>query len=225
MNLSKETTEILKNFAEINPSLLFQPGNVQKTVSPQKTILVKANLKESFDKEFAMVELSQFISVLSLYDNPVLKFHSEELEISNSDGVARTTLRYGSPSLVQSPPNKEINLPSSEVSFTIKGVAMQTALRQAGVLNLPDIALVGRNGKAYLSAVDASAKQSGNKFEYEVGETNVNYMMVFKIDNLKLLTRDYDVRVSTKGISHFKSKTGDIEYWIAIEQNLSKYGD
>ena len=32
MKLSKETTEILKNFASINPSLVFQAGNVQKTV-------------------------------------------------------------------------------------------------------------------------------------------------------------------------------------------------
>jgi DNA repair exonuclease SbcCD ATPase subunit len=39
MKISKETTEILKNFAAINPSLIFQAGTVQKTVSPQKTVL------------------------------------------------------------------------------------------------------------------------------------------------------------------------------------------
>jgi hypothetical protein len=48
--------------------------------------------------------------------------------------------------------------------------------------------------------------------------------MIFKIDNLKLLPRDYEVRVSAKGLSHFKSKTNDIEYWIAAEQS-SKYGE
>jgi hypothetical protein len=42
--------------------------------------------------------------------------------------------------------------------------------------------------------------------------------MIFKVENLKLLPRDYDVTVSAKGIANFKSKTGDIEYWIATEQ-------
>jgi hypothetical protein len=49
--------------------------------------------------------------------------------------------------------------------------------------------------------------------------------MVFKIENLKILNRDYEVRVSAKGISHFKSSKGDVEYWIATEQGASKYGD
>jgi hypothetical protein len=37
---------------------------------------------------------------------------------------------------------------------------------------------------------------------------------VFAIENLKLLPRDYEVSV-TNGMAHFKSKTGDIEYWVA----------
>ena len=50
MKLSKETTEILKNFAAINPSLIFIPGTVQKTMSPQKTVMAKANVAETFSK-------------------------------------------------------------------------------------------------------------------------------------------------------------------------------
>ena len=32
------------------------------------------------------------------------------------------------------------------------------------------------------------------------------------------LQRDYDVTISVRGIANFKSKTGDVEYWIATEQ-------
>jgi hypothetical protein len=92
MKLSKETTEILKNFATINPSLIFQPGTVQKTVSPQKTVLAKANVSENFDKEFAIYDLSQFISTVSMFEDPELKLGSDSVVISN--GKARTTLRY-----------------------------------------------------------------------------------------------------------------------------------
>jgi hypothetical protein len=222
MKLSKETTEILKNFAAINPSLLFQAGTVQRTVSPQKTVLAKAIIGESFDKEFAIVDLSQFISTVSMFEDPDVNLGSDSVTISN--GKAKSVLRYGSASLIQTPPNKEINLPSEEISFTLEAAALQSALRAAGVLGLPELALVGKSGKALLVALD-SRNDGSNTFEYEVGEAKVNYRMVFKIENLKILNRDYEVRVSAKGISHFKSKTGDVEYWIATEQGASKYGD
>ena len=37
------------------------------------------------------------------------------------------------------------------------------------------------------------------------------------IENLKLLSGDYDVEVSTKGISRFKNVNKNIEYYIALE--------
>lgn len=221
MKLSKETTEILKNFAAINPSLIFQAGQVQKTVSPQKTVLAKANVSENFDKEFAIYDLSQFISTISMFDDPELKLGDESVVISN--GRAKTTLRYAKSDLIQSPPSKEINLPSTEISFTLEDTALQSALRAAGVLSLPELALVGRSGKAYLAAID-SRNDASNSFEYEVGEAKANYKMIFKIENLKILNRSYNVRVSAKGIAHFASTTGDVEYWIATEQS-SKYGE
>ena len=221
MKLSKETMEIMKNFAAINPSLVFRAGNVQKTVSPQKTVLAKANFTESFDKEFAIYDLSQFISTISMFENPELNFGEESVTVSN--GKAKTNLRYANASLIQSPPNKEINLPSAEISFTIEATAMKFVLRAAGVQGVPDIALIGRNGKAYLAALDTSNAGS-NVSEYEVGDATANYRMVFKLENLKILDRSYEVRVSAAGISHFKSTTGDVEYWIATEQS-SKYGE
>jgi hypothetical protein len=221
MKLSKETTEILKNFAAINPSLVFQAGSIQKTVSPQKTVLAKANITESFDKEFAIYDLTQFISTVSMFEDPDLKLGDDSLVITN--GKAKTTLRYAKSDLIQSPPSKEINLPSTEISFTLEAAALQSALRAAGVLGLPELALIGRGKKAYLAAID-SRNEGTNSFEYEVGESSNNYRMIFKIENLKILNRDYEVRVSAKGIAHFASKANDVEYWIATEQS-SKYGD
>ena len=222
MKLSKETTEILKNFAAINPSLVFQSGSIQRTVSPQKTVLAKAKLIENFDKDFAIVDLSQFISTVSMFEDPDLKLSDDSVVISN--GKAKSVLRFGNPNLIQTPPNKEISLPSEEISFTLEANALKSALRAAGVLALPEIALVGRAGKAYLAALD-SRNDGSNTFEYEVGEAKANYRMVFKIENLKILDRDYEVRVSAKGISHFKSTADDVEYWIATEQTASKYGE
>ena len=222
MKLSKETTEILKNFATINPSLIFNAGNVLKTVSPQKTVLARANVSESFDKEFAIFDLSQFISTVSLFEDPDISIGDEAATITNGKGKA--SFRFAKPELIQSPPSKDINLPSTEISFTLEAAALQSAIRAASVMGqLPDLALIGKGGIAYLGALD-SRNEGSNSFMYEVGKADTNYRMIFKVDNLKILHRDYEVRVSSKGISHFKSTTGDVEYWIATEQG-SKYGE
>ena len=56
-----------------------------------------------------------------------------------------------------------------------------------------------------------------------VGEGNgVKYTFNFKIENLKVLEGNYEVLVSSKGISQFKNKDIDLEYYIALEPD-SKY--
>jgi hypothetical protein len=44
MKISKELIEVLKNYAVINPSILFKPGNIVSTISPLKTILAIAKI-------------------------------------------------------------------------------------------------------------------------------------------------------------------------------------
>ena len=45
------------------------------------------------------------------------------------------------------------------------------------------------------------------------------FTIYFKRENLKLLPGDYDVSISSKGVSHFKSAGKNLEYWIALEPN------
>jgi hypothetical protein len=54
-------------------------------------------------------------------------------------------------------------------------------------------------------------------FSIDVGDTDADFQMIFVTENLKMIPGDYDVKISSKGISHFKSKKDPIEYWIATE--------
>ena len=54
-------------------------------------------------------------------------------------------------------------------------------------------------------------------------DDDVDYKFWFKVENLKLLSGDYNVSVSSKRISHFKNANVDIEYFIALEPE-SNYG-
>ena len=44
MKITTNTLNILKNFSKINPSILIQEGNTLRTISPNKTIMAKANV-------------------------------------------------------------------------------------------------------------------------------------------------------------------------------------
>ena len=45
-----------------------------------------------------------------------------------------------------------------------------------------------------------------------------DFKMIFKIENLKLMRGTYDVKISNKGLGHFKNTNKELEYWIATEQ-------
>ena len=63
---------------------------------------------------------------------------------------------------------------------------------------------------------------ASNTFSRIVGEGNGStFTMNFKIENLKVLDGNYAVAVSSKGISHFKNKDIDLEYFIALEPDSS----
>jgi hypothetical protein len=215
MKLSKQTIEILKNFSSINMSVVLKPGSKIRTVSPQKTILAQAIVSETFPKECAIYDLNIFINTSAMFEDPDFNFNENSVEIKNGPAFARVP--YASISTIATPPEKDIILPSVDVTFTIMKEVMAQAIKAAGVMLLPEVALLGKDGSASLTAID-SRQDGGAFFNYLVGTSTTNYNMIFKVENLKLLPRDYDVTVSAKGIANFKSKTGDIEYWIATEQ-------
>jgi len=211
VNLSTETIEVLKNFSTINPSLLVKPGSILKTIHSKKTILALAKVKETFPSEFAISDLTKFITVLSAYDNPVLTF--EEKHVVISDKVSSTRILHSGIATVTHPPAKDITLPSVDATFTVSNVALTKVLRLTSSLGLPNIVLVGRDGKSFLSGTNVLEDVSDGT-DYEVGVSDNDYKAVFDIENMKLLPRDYSVQV-TGGMAYFKSTTDDVEYWVA----------
>ena len=76
MNLTTDTLSILKNFSEINQNILVKPGKKLSTISTMKNILAEADISESFDSEFAIYDLPEFLRAVELFESPDLKFNS-----------------------------------------------------------------------------------------------------------------------------------------------------
>jgi hypothetical protein len=214
MKLDSRTTLILKNFASINPSILFNPGNKLATISAGKTVMARANIDQQFNDTFAIYDLSRFLGTISLFTDPELIVKDKYMEISQ--GKRKINYTFTEPSLIVTPPDKEINLPNPEVTFNIDSTELNEVLKALSVLSLPEIAVVGDGERITVQAID-SKNPSGDVYSVDVGETTSNFRMIIRAENVKLLPGDYNVQISSKGLSHFKSE--DVEYFIAVEAN------
>ena len=50
-------------------------------------------------------------------------------------------------------------------------------------------------------------------------EDGVDFNFVLNVNNLKIVNEDFEVNISKKLISQFKSVQSDIEYFIALEKS------
>ena len=126
---------------------------------------------------------------------------------------------YSDPSVVTTV-TKDIEMPSTEVTFTLSSDELSHITKAAAVIGAPDMVL--ENGS--LKVTDKK-NQTANAFSMDVAQDvkHLNYAFWFKVENLKLMPGTYDVSVSSKKISHFKNTNVDIEYYIALEPE-SHYG-
>ena len=217
MQLNKVTHDILKNFSEINTNILIKPGSELNTISTMRNIFAKATITESFDNEFGIYDLNEFLSVVSSLDKPQLTLQDKYMTISTEGSKSKAKYFYSDPSVIVSP-KKDVNMPESDVTFTLSESNLAQLQKMAAILKAPDLALVGTKGGDVVLKVCDKKNDTSNKFDIVVGENaTADYTFYYKVDNLKLMADDYAVAVSSKSISHFKNTKLPIEYWIALE--------
>jgi hypothetical protein len=218
MKLETRTMQILKNFAMINPSMLFREGEIQSTIAPQKTILARTTLKETLPKEFAIFDLSRFIGVLSLFNEPELEF--DDARVLIQQGRQKVEYTFADPELVVAPPSKTPAINDPEVKFTLTGEALQSTMRALGALQSTHIVVEG-DGSTITLGVGKPTDPTSDTFRIDVGATEHTFKFAFKAENIKILPGDYEVEISSKNISHFKCS--DVEYWIMADSNHSEF--
>jgi hypothetical protein len=217
MNLSNDTKEVFKNFSTINQNLMVKSGNVINTMSAMKNIVAKATIPDTFDNEFAIYDLNEFLSALSLFKNPTLSFSDKAVKLNEEGGGSSVNYFFSDPSVVTSP-KTEITMPSVDVEFTFTQNSFNQILKASAVLGVPDVVLTGTAGGDINLTVTDRKNDTSNDFAIKVGENAASdFTYFFKVENLKLLSGDYKVEVSQKGISHFTNVNKPVEYFIALE--------
>jgi gp45 sliding clamp, C terminal len=215
MKLSDNTMTVLKNFSSINPSLFVRTGNVLRTISPQKTIMAKAELEDNFDKDLGIHDLGRFIGVLSMFDDHDIDWRDKYAILKDkSSNDFSINYTYCDPSTFATPPTKDVVLPIPDVNFHLKTENLNRVMKSANFLQLPEIAVVGDGTNLMLKAYN-SKNPTADSSTKVIGATDKNFTAIYKIENLNIIPGDYDVSISSKGISTFTSSK--LTYWIAIE--------
>ena len=219
MKLSKHTLNMLKNFSDINMSIEIKKGNVLRTVSVQKNILAQAELEDEFPKDFAIYELNRFLGAVSLFDDPEFEFNAKSTNIGTTKHSVDYV--YCDPSMIVTPPENNINFPDPEVKFTLTQESLSQVMRASNVLGTPEIAIEGDAGIINIKALDVN-NDSTDTFKVVLDEkTDDKFRFVFKTENMKMIPGNYDVEISSKGISHWTLQGQKLQYWIANESTSS----
>ena len=217
MKLSESTLSLLKNFKDINQSILFKKGSKLRTMSVMKNILAEATIDEELPKDFGIYDLSQFLNGLELHKPhvPNLDFTNENHVVIH-EGRMRSKYFFADPNCIVLPPEKPMTLPSEDVTFELSTGQLDKLLKAAAIYQLPDLSVVGENGVVKLVVRDKK-NDTSNDFSIIVGDTSDIFSFNFKVENIKILPGTYDVVVSQKLISRFSSKNHDLTYYIALE--------
>ena len=221
MKLSEQTVSILKNFSAINQNLIIKQGSEIATVSAMKNIVASAKVEESFPVEFAIYDLNEFLSALSLFENPDLDFQENYVLITESGSKGKSLKYWFSDSSVVTSPNKEVTMPSSEVKFPLESNVLSEVQKAAAVIGAPDMVLEDDELRVTDKKNDTANSYSTS---LDTESNGASYKFWFKVENLKLLPGCYDVEVSSKRISHFQNKKLPVGYFIALEPE-SSYGN
>lgn len=213
MKISKETINILKNFASISNNLRIYPGNELATISPQQSIFAKAKVADTFPKDVCIYELNSFLDLLSYMENQDVEFGEKSLTISN-DGSTFEYF-YASPDVIMAPPaGKSIDL-DNHYQFTLSESDINLIYKAAGISAAETIVFKAENGKSVLHVGNKARSLTQSKV---IGDTNLSFNAILDVNNFKVVPSNYTVTLSKMKFLHFKSDKPEVpEYWLALD--------
>lgn len=221
MKLSKDTANILKNFATINSGIMLKPGQFIMTRAVNGTTYAEANIADVIDFEVAIYDLNGFLSILSLVNDDAEISQADDGNIKIAD--ARSTIFWpaADPSTVVSP-NKPIPFPVASVVTEIKAEDLQQLMRVSRGLQIDTIAITVKDGKIVLNGYNKVEDSALTRIKYSLtlsdydGENNFNF--IINMANMKMQAGNYKLLLWAQGKKTAAKFEGEhANYVVAME--------
>jgi hypothetical protein len=218
MKISNETLVILKNFASINSSMVFKPGDSISTISGGRNIFAKATIKESIPNQFAIYELNSLLAILTLMENQEVLFGDKSLTVKSDRGEFEYF--YTSLDIIKAPPDADFEH-LDVYKFKLTAEDIQMIMKAAAITGAPNISITNKNQQVSLTVGDRK-NDTSNSFKKTLGTAFDSFDVYIAVENLRVIPDAYEVSVAKtangKGkFLFFKHETKQIKYWIAAE--------
>lgn len=215
MKLTKNALTVLKNFSSINHGLVVSAGSKLRTVSVAKDVAAEAIVDVEFPKDFAIYDLNEFLSTISMFEDPNLDFEEDYVKISSGKASARYF--YSSASVIISPSDAVLDT-EGDHSFELDAETLSAIQRAAAIMKLDDLSISGGASGVTLSVADGS-NTSSNQYVVEVECDADTFDMNLAIENLKVIPADYNVQIVGGSYAVLKNEQEKITYWIVANQD------
>ena len=217
--LSKKTLDVLKNFSTINSSIVFRKGSTVRTISNAENILAKFTGEEIFPVDFAIYDLSQFLSGISLFNDPQLEFTSGDF-VSIRGGRQSAKYYFSDPEItLKGAPEKNVKFPGADIQFNLSGDDLIALQKASAVYSLPDLTFQSEEGSNEIKLI-LRDKENDTSNTYDLtcgGCCTGTFSLDLMIENIRVLPGDYTVKVSQHLISEWTNQNVDLIYYVALE--------
>lgn len=217
MKISTDTLNILKWISsDINGAIRIDAGNKIYSTAITKALCTVVEVEEEFPCQFVTADLSKFLAMSALFEEPEFTFNEQCVQISSSNGKNTSVFYQTDPACVQQ--SNKVPRPQKEIaiSFHIKSDDLKKVFRAAAVMDAPELFITAKDGivrmscSTKLSTLSEYGDKQGatNSFDIILGECNEedNFEFHYKRKFFKIYADfSYDVEIATSGLAKFSA--------------------
>lgn len=218
MKLTKEDLSILKNFSTINNSLWVDETKFVKTIHPAGNVIGVYELESEFPQKFGIYNLSEFLSILSLFDieETAIKFTNREILLKYKNNMVKyvlfeKALIRGFENMKSAEKYKSFN--KFNCTFNISSEEIKKMKRISNILDIDDI-IVGISPKKSMILIDDRDNMLANKYAINIENPKGEGKIIISVERLFMIDDDYECSVITNKLIKFQSKNKKLFYLI-----------
>ena len=223
--VNEKMMAVLKNFSQINVQVCIEADKVE-VINGSFSVIGSYKFDEPLPitKELGIYELNEFIAVMSAYKNPDITEHDKFIVISEGSSKMKYWINAKSmlpKILIQNkytPADIRERLDSvgCELEFVLPAERLNMLMKMASLIKAEWIFFESVDGKIRITIGDA-LESSHNTWEMEIDSdiksNTLTKPMKCNMGEFRVMSSDYNVRISSKGMSIWKNALG-VEYFI-----------
>lgn len=221
MQLSDRTLSILRNYSQINQSIILEDGNKIKTIANDQAIVSYAAIKEHIPGVAPIYDLHRFLSAHKMLTEPDLDFNDNNITLTSSSGSNVLEYRLTVRDMIRPVP-EEVEEDDEIYAFSLTADELKTIQNAAKTLQLPDLVISKKDNTIVASITTADEESSDNfKIVLAMGQDIADIEfdpLIISIENFRVMPLDYTVVLYETMVKMvYNDDVGEIKYYITCK--------